>query len=1350
MLCYVMNSLRFNALGSDGAQYLASALYVNNGLRFVCLSCNDLCGLDSMGDGDYDLTGFAALMRALQVNTKVRTMKLAENDIGSDGAKHISDALRENTKLMVIDLHGNNLFGGVEDSLAIDETTMRERTMTIDVSVLTDNDENKMDESSHEDCDKSTVTARMLRDIVDEMVEHVSRNESSDSLTGSCSSSPSPSLLDRKHFSRASSSLKRAEDNSGIGGAELLFNVGSSITLSSIDLSWNDLGPRGVNVLVTSILANGVSSLTYLDLHGNPLRDEGISSLARLVGSGTSCKIATLNLQLVGMSSRGASFLGDALASNVSLTKMNISSNNIEASGSEKLSMGLRFNKTITDLNMRQCGLCSEGIAHIANMLQYNRSLTTLNLSSNAIDDDGATSLAATIAINKSLQTLDLSNYIKHFSQPVSSSSVRSPSKQSAPKIKITRRLKPKTSSGRIEESGMEVLALSIRSNQVHLKKLILKGHWLTPKSEEEILSAMDFRRICLVEANFPTMKQRHDEIINTMKTEREVLTSCYTPAYLRLHMCGQDSRAKLKLLQGWRQGQVKEQRDELAAKSSFYSSIFSQNTTTHMDVPGVGKTTVLLKEKINILKKTVDPAVEVGIWSYDGGHDFQNIFRLHMRGAPLGVGLICSSMVGNDKQCRSADDISKELFSWISLMLTYGHNARDLAVVFTNGEEFDKAWKGLNPLLGQKMASDLIDATESTKSDKSIDRSTSAEEQLDESKTAVDVKDINNSLHSVSLLDNSTSLHKNGDEKKKSFESLLDRSTHSVADSIEDASCHDSKNPNKEFAANRKKFEDSIRENLKLRLGSSFVPHTYAWDEGHGSVTVHPKIETWLRDRYKHLSKHIRVPSVCKVLREQCLPLLRARETKVIDINELLKEGQKHVRCLQNLELRHACQWLHQLGDIVIVDVTVQGDSVFHEIESKILPGNDDTKKENKLYKIILDPSWFSENVLVPIVGRPSSLSMEVQCTQPWGGKEFLLSSQHIQELTSPIKTKLGMSHVELLQVLEHFRIGTVMTCHNVSKHMSEKVLLVPCRLSDTGKLEWLRSRGVAHIPLSQSSTDPPAVTAVLARRISPRKPFIIPPSFFACIQSEVLCAFEQGGNSPGGYKVVCWDKGLGIWRDEMKGQGSVKVGSVCCMIECTPKWVHNNWSQNPDCSVDIIVWGEGFCTSDIVLQTMSIVMRIVQKSGDIVLNGSLRSINEDEEDEKSLVENPYSPTLPMINWLKVSYLRPGCALHTLSLSPIDRNCGEYFEEPGREEPNTSPVLVSCHHPQPRLTKDHLVRGYVLADSPGGGKGLLRSISGALAGLEVTDESSSGTKAACIYDHPYIDFQVNVTMASE
>jgi hypothetical protein len=159
---------------------------------------------------------------------------------------------------------------------------------------------------------------------------------------------------------------------------------------------------------------------------------------------------------------------------------------------------------------------------------------------------------------------------------------------------------------------------------------------------------------------------------------------------------------------------------------------------------------------------------------------------------------------------------------------------------------------------------------------------------------------------------------------------------------------------------------------------------------------------------------------------------------------------------------------------------------------------------------------------------------------------------------------------------------------------------------------------------------------------------------------------------------------------------------------------------------------------------------MRIVQKSGDIVLNGSLRSINENEEDEKSLVENPYSPTLPMIKWLKVSYLRPGCALHTLSLSPIDRNCGEYFEEPGREEPNTSPVLVSCHHPQPRLTKDHLVRGYVLADSPGGGKGLLRSISGALAGLEVTDESSSGTKAACIYDHPYIDFQVNVTMASE
>jgi hypothetical protein len=265
------------------------------------------------------------------------------------------------------------------------------------------------------------------------------------------------------------------------------------------------------------------------------------------------------------------------------------------------------------------------------------------------------------------------------------------------------------------------------------------------------------------------------------------------------------------------------------------------------------------------------------------------------------------------------------------------------------------------------------------------------------------------------------------------------------------------------------------------------------------------------------------------------------------------------------------------------------------------------------------------------------------------------------------------------------------------------------------------------------------------------------------------VLFTLERGEapstplSSPaGGYKVLCWDKGMGMWRDEEGG------GSVCALIECTPKWVQNDWSQDPERAVDVLVWGEGTCSAASVQQTLAYVMRIIQKAGDIVINGSLRSCEENarEEEEGHSLDSPYAPTMPRIPWLEVTSLRPGCALHTLSLTPSDRDCGEYSEELDSPEPLSSPVLVSCHHPQPRLTKQHLVSGYVLADSPGSGKGVLRSVRGTLTHL-VADQKTPGTststststssstnssmeKAAHTYEHPFVEFQFDATMASE
>jgi hypothetical protein len=92
----------------------------------------------------------------------------------------------------------------------------------------------------------------------------------------------------------------------------------------------------------------------------------------------------------------------------------------------------------------------------------------------------------------------------------------------------------------------------------------------------------------------------------------------------------------------------------------------------------------------------------------------------------------------------------------------------------------------------------------------------------------------------------------------------------------------------------------------------------------------------------------------------------------------------------------------------------------------------------------------------------------------------------------------------------------------------------------------------------------------------------------------------------------------------------------------------------------------------------------------------------------------------------VRTEFLRPGCILHTLALNPRQRHCALYEDEyianvslgitgSHDDSEEMAPILVCCDHMQPRLLKRHLTCGYVLSESPGGGRAMLRAIAGAL-----------------------------------
>ena len=760
---------------------------------------------------------------------------------------------------------------------------------------------------------------------------------------------------------------------------------------------------------------------------------------------------------------------------------------------------------------------------------------------------------------------------------------------------------------------------------------------------------------------------------------------------------------------------------------------------------------------------------------------------------------------------------------------MTHGHQTRDMAVMISNGAKFEKAWKGLHPNSAGGVALDEVDVTTTTSADgevESLSGSASDDPSFSESVTGLcsqHAQELDHSLldaatrrgrevttpplqhHTDDDIDSSSATADGAKRDpvpatKSSY--VTDESINSDKESVRASVTpspsntkrardppisllqhSSSKNPSEEqyvppegkvldkSAELRRRFEESVRESISASLGWRRTPVLYVWDEGVGGA-IPASVDTWLTERYRSMGQHVQVPKICESLREKCLPLMRAPDSpNVISMDSLLLAARTVVRSLQLLQLRHACQWLHLLGDIVMLDTEeIQPDQV--HLWRSVSPPLSETKERRGLQqpggtprnaagghlsgmtalgtegrasrvphdinlrrrlprrtcKIIVDPSWFCTRVLVPIVCRSPSLSKNQAAVQPWCDKESVLSLQEIQDFLAPLKSSLNMTVTELLTALEVQHMGVQLT------HMTS--FCVPNRILGD-KMKWLAARGIAKVISSQYSgsfskvCDADSVSVILGRRVKAKYPHLIPPAAFHCLQSHMLQTWVRlKASSWQNHRLMCWERGVGITIEyPPHGNGTASGtrgtdkgieedssnkepldagkggGHVCVLIETTPVWQQPDWSQSPGVEIDILAWGEGACTPNAVNAAVDDFVQMVYSAVQTVCTGALRAEGESEE----------ALNLASIDWLRLAYLRPGCLLHTLALSPCDRNCGEYLEDPDSCEPQDAPIMVGCSHLQPRLCKQHLVKGYVVADSPGGGKGFLRSVFSAL-----------------------------------
>lgn len=345
--------LGYNSLGDEGVTTLAGGIAVHKSLISLDLGFNNF--------GDEGCKSLAQAMQQAQTyhhrGGTIRTLYLAGNSIGEDGAMALADCIRQGSCLRKLYLTGNRL--GTDGVKAITEAILEDELSRSDNSIYQTvvDFENNPANDEHEDSNNDKPPA-----------DHSSFLGMQELFFGGtgmgCSGASSVARLLEK-----SSCLRVISiPNCNLGDEEVSMLASGirpnreRLPLESIQLSFNNMTYKGLEALINAVW--GSKTLRELRLDNNEIGDRGAQLVAAILPV-----IKTLEVLDVGFNSikvAGLNTLMKAVAETQYLKSLSVSGNAIDVAAAKAVAYALAYNRSLQSLYLVHCTIGHEGQRHIS------------------------------------------------------------------------------------------------------------------------------------------------------------------------------------------------------------------------------------------------------------------------------------------------------------------------------------------------------------------------------------------------------------------------------------------------------------------------------------------------------------------------------------------------------------------------------------------------------------------------------------------------------------------------------------------------------------------------------------------------------------------------------------------------------------------------------------------------------------------------------------------------------------------------------------------------------------------------------------------------------------------------